>query len=104
LSQLETHVHVEVQKLYPEAELPRFECIHLGDNRMQMLYRSHRTMGDLAHGLMLGCFRHFDEEIHIERCDLSNGAGSVEQFILTPVAGTGVAAVKQAIAPVGVAA
>jgi len=85
LEQLQGYVHAEVQKLYPEAELPHFECIHLTGGRMKMIYRSHRSLGDVAHGLMIGCFRYFEEEVQIERRELSAGDGSIEEFILTPI-------------------
>ena len=85
LEQLQSYVHVEVQKLYPEAELPHFECIRLADGRMKMIYRSHRSLGDVAQGLMVGCFRYFEEDVQIERRDLAEGTGSMEEFILTPL-------------------
>ena len=86
LEQLESSVHTEVRKLYPEAELPRFECSQLSDGRMQMLYTSKRSMADLAQGLMTGCFQHFREQIEIEREDLSTGQGTIVRFILTAAA------------------
>lgn len=85
LEKLESYVHVEVKKLYPEAELPKFECTKLPDGRMTMLYQSNRSMADLAQGLMEGCFHHFGENVQIEREDLSEGIGSVVRFVLTPV-------------------
>lgn len=83
LERLESYVHAEVQKLYPEAELPRFECSRTADGKMTMIYRSHRSLGDVAHGLMIGCFRYFEEDVRIQREDLSDGHGTVERFILT---------------------
>ncbi len=83
LEQLESYVHTEVKKLYPEAELPRFECSRICDGRMQMLYTSKRSMADLAHGLMIGCFQHFREQVQIEREDLSTGQGTIVRFVLT---------------------
>ena len=83
LEQLEAYVHTEVRKLYPEAELPRFECSRLSDGSMQMLYTSKRSMADLAQGLMIGCFRHFREQIELEREDLSTGQGTIVRFVLT---------------------
>jgi hypothetical protein len=85
LEKLESYVHAEVKKLYPEAELPKFECEKLSGGRMSMIYRSHRSMADVAHGLMEGCFDHFHENVAIEREDLSEGNGSIVRFILTPV-------------------
>jgi len=83
LEKLEFYIHAEVKKLYPEAELPKFECTPLPDGRMHLLYRSHRAMADLAQGLMEGCFQHFGEKIQLEREDLSAGQGTVVQFTLT---------------------
>ncbi|MEZ4729874.1 MAG: heme NO-binding domain-containing protein [Caldilineaceae bacterium] len=85
LEKLESYVHAEVKKLYPEAELPKFECTKLADGRMTMLYRSQRSMADIAHGLMEGCFQHFGEKVLIEREDLSEGKGALVRFVLTPV-------------------
>lgn len=84
LEQLETYVHAEVRKLYPEAELPKFECCRTPDGRLTMLYRSNRSMADLARGLIHGCVRYFGEEIEVTQEDLSNGIGSVVKFVLIP--------------------
>lgn len=98
LEQLQSYVHAEVQKLYPEAELPHFDCVRLLDGRMKMLYRSHRSMGDLAQGLMVGCFRYFEEEVQIVRRELSNGSGTMEEFLLTPIATSATAAIPEVVA------
>ncbi|MCB0062945.1 MAG: heme NO-binding domain-containing protein [Caldilineaceae bacterium] len=83
LEQLESYVHAEVKKLYPEAELPSFECARCAEHEMTMLYRSHRSLGDVAHGLIIGCFRYFEEDVQIRREDASNGRGTMERFTLT---------------------
>ena len=84
LERLESYVHVEVKKLYPEAELPTFETKRLEGGALCMIYRSHRSMGDVAHGLMSGCFRHFGENVLIDQQDISEGTGSIVRFVLTP--------------------
>lgn len=84
LEQLEKYVHMEVKKLYPEAELPTFECNRTIDGSLQMIYRSHRSMADVARGLMAGCFRYFGEKVEIAQEDLSQGKGTVVKFLLTP--------------------
>lgn len=84
LEKLESYVHAEVKKLYPEAELPKFECAKLADGGMTMLYRSHRSMADVAHGLMEGCFHYFGENVQIDREDLSEGQGTIVRFTLKP--------------------
>lgn len=86
LQRLDEYVHAEVKKLYPEAELPTFHCTQQGNGSMTLLYRSHRAMADLAQGLIVGCFRHFGESVHIGREDVSDGAGTAVKFILTHLA------------------
>ncbi len=98
LEQLQSYVHAEVQKLYPEAELPHFDCVRLLDGRMKMIYRSHRSMGDLAQGLMVGCFHYFEEEVQIERRNLSGDNGTIEEFLLTPIAALATEAVPELVA------
>jgi len=52
LQRVEDHIHVEVLKLYPDAELPHFECEASQPGRMTMIYRSQRPLADLAEGLI----------------------------------------------------
>ncbi|MBV6426163.1 MAG: hypothetical protein KIPDCIKN_00673 [Haliscomenobacter sp.] len=51
LESIENHIHVEVLKLYPDADLPRFDTERDG-NSLKMVYQSSRKMSDLAWGLM----------------------------------------------------
>ncbi len=85
LKRVDEYVHAEVKKLYPEAELPTFQCTQQENGAMTLLYRSHRSMADLAQGLIVGCFRHFGEHVHIGREDVSGGTGTAVKFILTPL-------------------
>ena len=73
LLKLDGVIHVEVKKLYPDAELPRFESTELPDGRLQMHYLSDRHMEDLAEGLLNGCFEHFNEAVTMERVPLEDG-------------------------------
>ena len=70
LWQVDKHIHVEVLKLYPEAELPRFNCTDLGPNAMSMTYHSNHPFEKLAEGLILGCAESFGDKIHIESKNL----------------------------------
>lgn len=67
LQQVDDQVHVEVLKLYPEAELPQFICKLKNPGLMTMEYRSNHPFADLAEGLILGCAEHFNEQINIQR-------------------------------------
>jgi hypothetical protein len=80
LEDVENTVHVEVLKLYPEAELPSFDTLRDGDV-LVMTYRSPRRMADLAEGLIMGCAEHFGEELSIEREEVS-GDGEVVRFTM----------------------
>lgn len=80
VAQVENHIHVEVRKLYPDAELPKLTCEVEGDH-MNVVYRSNRDMADLAEGLLHGCIAYFGESISIERQDGLEGGGT--RFCLT---------------------
>ena len=73
LLKLDGVIHVEVKKLYPDAELPRFKSAELSDGRLQMHYLSDRHMEDLAEGLLNGCFEHFNESVTMERIPQEDG-------------------------------
>ncbi len=83
LQRVENHIHVEVLKLYPDAELPHFECEASQPGRLSMIYRSQRPLADLAEGLMEGCAEHFSERIRIERENLADEPHSAVHFLLT---------------------
>lgn len=70
LSRIDGVIHVEVRKLYPDAELPKLKCERPSVNELSILYSSPRGFGDLAAGLIAGCIKHFDEPISVTRTDL----------------------------------
>ena len=80
LKTIDEVVHIEVRKLYPDAELPSFETVEAGPAHLQMTYRSPRCLGDFAEGLMEGCFAHFGENVSLTRVD--EAAGRVVRFDL----------------------
>lgn len=83
LQSIENHIHVEVRKLYPDAELPHFDCREIGNDQLEMIYRSSRSFGDLALGLIEGCGEHFGESLSIETEELPSDEGSRVRFVLT---------------------
>lgn len=82
LGNIEGYIHVEVRKLYPDADLPSFEYDTSEPGRLTMVYRSTRPFADLAEGLILGSIEHFDETIEVQREDLSEGRGTCVRFTL----------------------
>ena len=83
LQRIEGYIHVEVRKLYPEAELPSFDCETPRPGSLHLTYRSVRPFAMLAEGLIRGCVAHYGETVDIEVEDLSHGAGTAAQFLLT---------------------
>lgn len=65
LESIDQEIHVEVLKLYPDAELPSFKTERKEDNVLQMDYHSDRAMGALAHGLIEACGEHYNEGFDI---------------------------------------
>lgn len=82
LARIEDVIHVEVLKLYPTAQLPKFDIDRPDSDHLTMIYRSERHLGDLAEGLILQCVRFFGEDIHVERVELDE-PGQPVQFQLT---------------------
>jgi hypothetical protein len=67
LESIDQQIHVEVRKLYPDAELPRIETSRT-DQGMEVIYRSPRAMGSLAHGLIestLDYYGHEGASVHV---------------------------------------
>lgn len=81
LASIENHIHVEVQKLYPEAELPTFDTNLFSPGHLEMVYRSERSMADFAEGLIEKSLEYFGEEAEIVRHNIE-ADGSVVKFVL----------------------
>lgn len=82
LDTIENKVHVEVKKLYPEAELPTFETSFPAENTMKLVYSSKRPFSALAYGLIKGCASYYGESIRIEMLDQSTENQTVVVFTL----------------------
>ncbi len=60
LSSIENHIHIEVRKIYPDAELPEFTVEEKTENSLIMIYKSNRAMHHFGLGLMNKTFEHFN--------------------------------------------
>lgn len=60
LSSIENHIHVEVRKIYPDAELPVFIVEEKKEDSLIMIYKSTRAMHHFGLGLMNKTFEHFN--------------------------------------------
>ena len=82
LESIEHHIHVEVRKLYPDAELPTFETDRVEENTLKMIYHSERKMSDFAEGLIIRTLDHYKTECKIDKKNIEED-GSIVQFLIT---------------------
>jgi Haem-NO-binding len=80
LEAIESDIHVEVRKLYPDADLPQFETHRPSPDVLDLTYRSPRPLADFCQGLIEGCTRTFDETAEISRQDRPAEGMSVTDF------------------------
>jgi len=86
LNGIETVIHSEVRRLYPDAKLPDFQCERTDPDLMIMDYSSWRPFADLAEGLIVAASEHFKENISVERQDGPTGDERSARFILRRIA------------------
>lgn len=79
LASIENHIHVQVRKIYPGAELPTFKIIDQKENSLEMIYFSERSMYMFAKALMEKTFEHYHKNCNIE-LELMNKDGSQVRF------------------------
>ncbi|MDG1380122.1 MAG: heme NO-binding domain-containing protein [Flavobacteriaceae bacterium] len=60
ISSIENHIHLEVKKLYEDAELPEFRLIKRQVRKLTMIYKSKRKLTYFAIGLMKQTLTHFE--------------------------------------------
>lgn len=82
LASIENHIHIQVQKLYPDAQLPTFELILREENKMIMIYKSDKALYVLGKGLMEQTFKLFGEHAIIEYKKLKEDGTEVEFTIV----------------------
>lgn len=86
LEEVEATIHAEVQRLYPDAEVPAVATRRAAPGVMHLTYRSPRCMGDFAEGLIEGAAAHFGQPLHIERSAPPGSAAPEIRFILRAAA------------------
>lgn len=69
IESIDRHIHVEVRKLYPDAELPSFGVRSPAPGVMELDYRSSRGLADLAEGLLVAAIAHYGEAVSMQRQD-----------------------------------
>ena len=82
LESVNDHIHVEVRKLYPDAELPSFNTHLRSEMGLDLDYRSCRPLASLAEGLIRGASDHFNEPISIALEHREEGQDAFVRFSL----------------------
>ena len=75
LEGVDQHIHVEVSKLYPDAELPKLVFNRTSEDSITLFYESNRKLSDFGIGLIYGCSENFKEKVYISAQDKSGGNG-----------------------------
>ena len=86
LKTIDNHIHVEVKKLYPDAELPKFSFDDSHSNYLTLRYQSTRPFATLARGLIEGCADYYHEKLSIEMSDHSGDQASNVEFVISKAA------------------
>ena len=81
LASIENHIHVEVRKIYPDAELPTFIVEEKTEDSLIMIYKSSRAMHHFGLGLMNKTFEHFNQSAKIT-LEKINENGTEVKFII----------------------
>lgn len=84
LTRIDSHIHMEVTKLYPDAELPKFDTSIIDKNTVEMIYQSQRKMADFAEGLIHGVLDYFGESATVIRENLADD-GTVVRFLVQKI-------------------
>ncbi|MBQ0931928.1 heme NO-binding domain-containing protein [Ideonella sp. 4Y16] len=74
IAAIDGHIHVEVRKLYPQAQLPHFDVLERSSTQMRMRYRSERRLQMLALGLIEGVMAHYGCRGRVSMAALDDGA------------------------------
>lgn len=83
LASIESHIHVHVKKIYPDAELPTFDVLVLEKNHMELLYTSERAMYMFAKALMEKTFEHYKGKATIDYEKIKEDGTQVKFMIKT---------------------
>jgi hypothetical protein len=76
MRRVEDVIHIEVRKLYPDAELPTFSFPSLDHQDFVIEYQSNRPFADLAEGLLEASIEHFGEPLLVVRTDMNGAPGT----------------------------
>jgi len=75
---IESHIHIEVKKLYEDAELPTFSVVEQTENTLTLIYTSSRGLTYFAIGLMRETLEFFKVKGKVTMEENYNNDGSIK--------------------------
>ncbi len=84
LTDVQSRIHADVRKAYPDVDLPSFECREENEARLVVTVYAPPGATAFAEGLVSGCARFYDEQIALSKTDLS-GDGTEFQIVIERV-------------------
>ncbi|TAF32141.1 MAG: hypothetical protein EAZ57_09930 [Cytophagales bacterium] len=84
MARVDNYIHVEVRKLYPDAELPKFMTVEKRPDLLVLDYVSSRGMQDLGLGLMKGCANFFKMPLNIYYQPMQDKGIEKFRFFISP--------------------
>ena len=85
LESVETHIHQEVLKLYPDSRTPALNAQRLGEGAVRLSYRSHRPLAPFAVSLARAGAGVFEQPVDIE-IESQSDDGRAADFVVRVVA------------------
>lgn len=82
LESVEHEIHVEVRKLYPDAELPTFETALLDERSFEFVYRSPRGLVSFCHGLIDATLDHFSQKANVTCSQETKNGEVLARFLI----------------------
>jgi hypothetical protein len=82
IESVDRHIHVEVHKLYADAELPKFRTNSRDADHLSIDYASCRPLESLAEGMILAAARHFGTDVTIARSRVDDPAEPFTRFLI----------------------
>lgn len=80
---IENTIHVNVRKLYPDADPPEILVSNVEDDALMVRYKSDKGFAHVCHGLLEGCIEYFGDPVIVKRVDASTGPlDRTAQFML----------------------
>lgn len=81
INSVEEYVHVEVKKLYPDADLPKFITEEIDEEHIVLVYQSEKKLESFAHGLITACGKYFNEPLDVNFETISESPYQVKFLI-----------------------